>query len=190
MAGSKMGSLKRKLGLKGETKPGQMISRMNAIKNGTFKQVVTKHKSSSMMKCKTCGMNYKIGSMHEHKILGEIVKGVKGFVQKGERKIEQVAKNYGRTAKLVGQSGLTAIKRFAGDSSDVKATSSYKKKGIKTTGKSFGKSNKLGGGGRFQQVKHAVAGKKGVTNPAGLAAYIGRKSLGKKKFQQLAAKGK
>ena len=61
---------------------------------------------------------------------------------------------------------------------------------IKTTGKSFGKSNKLGGGGRFAQVEHAVAGKKGVYNPAGLAAYIGRKSLGKKKFQQLAAKAR
>ncbi len=61
---------------------------------------------------------------------------------------------------------------------------------IKKTGKSFGKSNKMGGGGRFKQVEHAVAGKKGVYNPAGLAAYIGRKSLGKNKFQSLAAKGK
>ncbi len=61
---------------------------------------------------------------------------------------------------------------------------------IKKTGKSFGKSNKLGGGGRFKQVEHAVEGKKGVYNPAGLAAYIGRKSLGKAKFQKLATKGR
>lgn len=32
MAGTKLGSLKSKLGLKGKTKPGQMISRMNQLK--------------------------------------------------------------------------------------------------------------------------------------------------------------
>jgi hypothetical protein len=63
-------------------------------------------------------------------------------------------------------------------------------KTIKKTGKSFGKSNTLGGGGRFGQVEHAVAGKKGVYNPAGLAAYIGRKSLGKKKMAKLSAEGR
>ncbi len=56
-------------------------------------------------------------------------------------------------------------------------------KSIKKTGKFKGKSNKLGGGGRFAQL--VAKGK----SPA-LAAYIGRKSLGKKKFQKLAAKGK
>lgn len=54
---------------------------------------------------------------------------------------------------------------------------------LKHTGKFKGKSNKLGGGGRFKQL--VAQGK----SPA-LAAYIGRKSLGKKKFQKLAAKGK
>lgn len=56
-------------------------------------------------------------------------------------------------------------------------------KALKKTGTFQGKSNKLGGGGRFKQL--VAQGK----SPA-LAAYIGRKSLGKKKFQSLAAKGK
>jgi hypothetical protein len=55
-------------------------------------------------------------------------------------------------------------------------------KALKHTGKFEGKSNKLGGGGRFKQL--VAQGK----SPA-LAAYIGRKSLGKAKFQNLAAKG-
>lgn len=49
---------------------------------------------------------------------------------------------------------------------------------------------KLGGGGRFQKLKGELAHRKGVTNPGALAAYIGRKKFGKKKFQSLAAKGK
>lgn len=54
---------------------------------------------------------------------------------------------------------------------------------IKKTGKFQGKSNKLGGGGRFKQM--VAQGK----SPA-LAASISRKSLGKAKFQKLAAKGR
>ncbi len=53
---------------------------------------------------------------------------------------------------------------------------SLKSKKLKKTGKFQGKSNKLGGGGRFKQL---VAQGKTLA----LAAYIGRKSLGKKKFQ-------
>ena len=58
-----------------------------------------------------------------------------------------------------------------------------KKSKLKKTGKFQGKSNKLGGGGRFKQL--VAQGK----SPA-LAAYIGRKSLGKAKFQKLASAGK
>ena len=54
---------------------------------------------------------------------------------------------------------------------------------VKKTGKTDGKSNRLGGGGRFQQLEN-----KGMSG--GLAAYIGRKLYGKKKFQKMAAKGK
>lgn len=55
---------------------------------------------------------------------------------------------------------------------------------IKTTGSYAGKSNKLGGGGRFAQVAaKAGGGKKG----AAIAAVVGRKSLGKAKFQKLAS---
>jgi len=54
---------------------------------------------------------------------------------------------------------------------------------IKTTGKFDGKSNKLGGGGRFKQME--AEGK----SPA-LAAFIGRKKYGNKKMGQLAAKAR
>ncbi len=53
----------------------------------------------------------------------------------------------------------------------------------KKTGKFEGKSNKLGGGGRFAQLEA-----KGVS-PA-LAATIGRKLYGKKKMSKMAAKGR
>lgn len=52
------------------------------------------------------------------------------------------------------------------------------------------KSMKLGGGGRFQKLKEKLSHQKGVYDPSGLAAAIGRKSLGKEKFQKLAQKGK
>lgn len=48
---------------------------------------------------------------------------------------------------------------------------------------------KLGSGKRFATLKTKLA-KKGASNPAALAAFIGRKKFGKKKFAQLSAKGK
>ena len=48
---------------------------------------------------------------------------------------------------------------------------------------------KLGGGGRYQKLIGQLE-KKGVKDPAALAAWIGRKKLGKAKFQSLAAKGR
>lgn len=53
----------------------------------------------------------------------------------------------------------------------------------KKTGKTNGKSNKLGGGGRFQQLEN-----KGMSG--GLAAYIGRKLHGSAAMAKMAAKGK
>lgn len=53
----------------------------------------------------------------------------------------------------------------------------------KKTGETDGKSNRLGGGGRFKQME-----KKGAS-PA-LAAFIGRKLYGKKKMAKMAAKGR
>lgn len=47
----------------------------------------------------------------------------------------------------------------------------------------------LGSGDRFAALKAKLAGKPGVQNPGALAASIGRKKLGKNKFQSLAAKG-
>lgn len=58
---------------------------------------------------------------------------------------------------------------------------------IKTTGTTNGKSNKLGGGGRFAQVAAAAGGgKKG----AAIAAAIGRKKYGTKKMAQMSAAGR
>lgn len=54
---------------------------------------------------------------------------------------------------------------------------------LKHTGKTNGEPNKLGGGGRFQQLLRQ--GK----SPA-LAAYIGRKAHGAKKMASMAAHGK
>jgi hypothetical protein len=41
----------------------------------------------------------------------------------------------------------------------------------------------------FDKLKGKLAGEKGVTNPGGLAAAIGRKKYGKKAFQSHAARG-
>lgn len=51
------------------------------------------------------------------------------------------------------------------------------------------KSMRPGGGGRFQKLKGQLA-KKGVRNPAAVAASIGRKKYGAKKFQKMATTGK
>ena len=51
------------------------------------------------------------------------------------------------------------------------------------------KKNKLGTGTRFKQLTSKLS-RQGVKNPNALAAFIGRKKYGKKRFQQLAAKGK
>lgn len=48
---------------------------------------------------------------------------------------------------------------------------------------------KLGSGERFANLKTKLANR-GARNPAALAAWIGRRSMGKAKFQSLAAKGK
>lgn len=47
----------------------------------------------------------------------------------------------------------------------------------------------LGTGERFKKLSNQLE-QKGVENPDALAAWIGRKKLGAKKFQKLAAKGR
>lgn len=47
----------------------------------------------------------------------------------------------------------------------------------------------LGQGGRFAALKQKLAKKPGITNPGGLAASIGRKKYGNKKFAGLSRKG-
>src|SRR5215813_10831490 len=51
----------------------------------------------------------------------------------------------------------------------------------------MGKSMKLGGGGRFQKLESSLASKPGIRNPAAVAASIGRKKYGAKKFGDLGA---
>ena len=46
------------------------------------------------------------------------------------------------------------------------------------------KSMRLGGGGRFAKLKGQLEAK-GAKDPAALAAWIGRKKLGPKKFERL-----
>ena len=48
---------------------------------------------------------------------------------------------------------------------------------------------KLGTGERFSRLKKSLA-KKGAKNPGALAAFIGRKKFGAKKFGKLSAGGK
>jgi hypothetical protein len=49
---------------------------------------------------------------------------------------------------------------------------------------------KLGSGARFSALTKSLASDPKVKDPKALAASIGRKKLGKKRFQSLAAKGK
>lgn len=63
------------------------------------------------------------------------------------------------------------------------------KDALMTSGTYKGKPNKLGGGGRFQQVEDKARAS-GAADPAAVAAAAGRKSLGKPAFQKLAAAGR
>lgn len=52
------------------------------------------------------------------------------------------------------------------------------------------KKPKLGSGKRFAALEKQLAGRKDVRDPAALAAFIGRKKLGKAKFAKLGAQGR
>lgn len=52
------------------------------------------------------------------------------------------------------------------------------------------KSMKPGGGGRFAKLKDELSQKKGIKDPAALAASIGRKKYGAKKMAAMGAAGK
>jgi hypothetical protein len=53
-----------------------------------------------------------------------------------------------------------------------------------------GTSMKLGGGGRFAALKSQLSQKPGVTDPGGLAAFIGRKKYGAGKMAKMASTGR
>lgn len=48
---------------------------------------------------------------------------------------------------------------------------------------------KIGSGRRFRGLEHKLAATKGVKNPSGLAAYLGRKKYGKARMAELAKAG-
>lgn len=48
----------------------------------------------------------------------------------------------------------------------------------------------LGSGERFAALKKKLAGREGITNPAALAASIGRKKYGKDKMAKMSATGR
>lgn len=50
------------------------------------------------------------------------------------------------------------------------------------------KSMRPGGGGRFAKLEKSLKGK--VSDPAAVAAAIGRKKYGKKQFQKMASTGR
>ena len=52
------------------------------------------------------------------------------------------------------------------------------------------KKPKLGSGQRFATMVQELSGQKGVTDPAALAASIGRKKYGASKMASMAAKGR
>lgn len=52
------------------------------------------------------------------------------------------------------------------------------------------KSMKPGGGGRFAKLKASLAKRGNVSDPGAVAAAIGRKKYGKKKFAKMGAKGR
>lgn len=62
-------------------------------------------------------------------------------------------------------------------------------KKARTNQKRVQKTAKLGSGARFKALEKAVA-TGGAKNPGAVAAAIGRKSLGKAKFQKLASQGR
>lgn len=61
---------------------------------------------------------------------------------------------------------------------------------IKTTGKFHGKSNKLGGGGRFAQVVAKMPKNMPLSEKKAIAAKQGRAKYGAKKMASMAAKGR
>jgi hypothetical protein len=49
---------------------------------------------------------------------------------------------------------------------------------------------KLGSGGRFKALERKLAHEKGIRNPGALAAAIGRKKYGKKRYGKLSGAGR
>jgi hypothetical protein len=56
--------------------------------------------------------------------------------------------------------------------------------------KAYKPKGKLGSGSRFRSLKGQIARRGGVRNPGAVAASIGRKKYGKKRFQAMAAAGR
>lgn len=89
------------------------------------------------------------------------------------------SKTMGMISKQINMSAMKDTENAA----DAKKPGDAKEDTTKKTGTTAGKSNKLGGGGRFQQMLN-----KGVS-PA-LAGFIGRKKYGAKAMSKMSAAGR
>lgn len=138
MAGSKVGAVKRMTGFgrKGY-KCGSMVMKMNS-------------------------MRYSRGPMRvspKNSPLGNAVKGIKGTLTGAGQELDYLGGQVAKGAKFAGSLGKAFARNIIGG--DIKGIvkktipgkMACKTKGIKKTGKSFGKSNKLGYGGRAAQLK-------------------------------------
>lgn len=168
MSGNRIGSLKKRTGFgKDGYTPGDMMREM-------------KHKGSSM-KCKMCGMKHD-SMKHPHMkykfdtgLIKDTIKGIpkaagrlgkdtlnllgysgaqiaapgayKSFVPGIRQAIRDIPR------ALRGQSEAQTVPYEKDTNYIFDKSAKYKTKGIKKTGKSFGKSNKLGHGGRAAQLK-------------------------------------
>jgi hypothetical protein len=105
----------------------------------------------------------------QRKLMKSLVKqyGLKKAIQ-----VYNAMENSGKYEKIFGKSSKHSSKSKSKSSSNDE-----------------GKKPKLGTGERFAQLKEKLE-RKGIKNPAALAAWIGRKKYGTKKFQALAAAGR
>ena len=56
--------------------------------------------------------------------------------------------------------------------------------------RSGGRKPKLGTGARFRKLRGKLSRRKGVRNPGALAAFIGRRKYGAKRFGKLSGRGR
>jgi len=107
-----------------------------------------------------------------------------------EKAIRTYMKRHNVSYQVAKRRLSAAIAYSSARKSRKKKKSKRKTKSKKMSKKKSKKKAKLGSGKRFAALKKKLAKQKGIKTPGALAASIGRKKYGKKRFQELAAKGK